>query len=478
VSQRTKTADRPKLPGYGPAIVALAGSLVAYAVGLLAFPSTGDQDAALHALHSLFPTEPARLLSVWSRPLMAVPYLIPAQLGYPAMRVFTVLIAATAAWLTYLTARRLSLAAPWLAIPLVLLQPCFFPTAVDTMTEPAFALCLALALFALVHDRVIWAGICLSFLPLARPEGPLVIALTAVAWLPAALRQPRYRWAILSLGVGMVVWELGCLAATRDPLFLLRTFPWQVHSQYAPGPLDHYVRRWGHIVGIVVYGLSIVGVIPSLRQPLLRLCVAFSLATLALHSALFAMGSMSSTGFDRYFGTMAPAIALVAVRGADVLRAWAPELVSRALVPLAIVQGVQALVLFDGSYINHGPAATVESVRQAQRQLDLRGRRVVSADNFGYVFLNRDADAGAPPVADRTGALASIGALPAGTVVLWDDMTGDWWYHLSVDDFLARGYRVVWARELILGSRFARWYSDEGITTRPFRQAVLVREPR
>ena len=137
------------------ALLALVGSLLVYVAALALFPATGDQDAALHALHSLFPLEASRLLSVWSRPLFAVPYVIPAWIGYPAMRLCTAAISALAAWITYLAARRAALPRPWIAIPLVLLQPCLFVPGVDTMTEPIFALVLAAGLWAFVDGRLL-----------------------------------------------------------------------------------------------------------------------------------------------------------------------------------------------------------------------------------------------------------------------------------------------------------------------------------
>ena len=88
------------------ALIALAASLVLYLLVLALFPGTGDEDAAIHAIFARFPT-PERVLTIWSRPLFAALYLIPAWLGgYLAMRITTVAICAATAWLTYLVARR------------------------------------------------------------------------------------------------------------------------------------------------------------------------------------------------------------------------------------------------------------------------------------------------------------------------------------------------------------------------------------
>jgi hypothetical protein len=69
-------------------------------------------------------------------------------------------------------------------------------------------------------------------------------------------------------------------------------------------------------------------------------------------------------------------------------------------------------------------------------------------------------------------------------------VTGDWWFHLTVEDFTARGYRLLWERRGELRSPLASLYWRKGAGIggqwighlfgdwpyRDFRQAVLVKE--
>jgi hypothetical protein len=435
------------------AATALALSLLPYAFALILMPASGDQDGALHAIGAMHPTDPSRVLSLFSRPLFAVPYLVPARLGYAAMRVTTIAVCAGAAWLAFLAARRWGLARPWLAIPLTLLQPCLVLVGTETMTEPVFALTLAGALFALACERIRLAAALFSLLPLARPEGPIVVAVVAVFW----LRERRWA-AVALLGLGAALWELACVVVTGDPLYLAHTFPWPaVEPSYARGAPWGYVVRWPVILGAGVLALWLAGLRAAWRSPL-RIAVAATAAVFVVHSALYTLRGFASTGAIRYFATLAPAAALIALAGAPTVRF--------AAIAIAI-NAVQAVVTVDALPRSHYAAATREAMAQAPEA-------TVFADHFGYVFAGRDRGAESPRVGD---ARAWLKRCPPGTVAVWDDRTGAKWFGLTIDDFASRGWTVVWQRKKELGSRRR---SLHGFFTRhateTLHQAVMVKE--
>ncbi|HEY9449574.1 MAG TPA: hypothetical protein VIQ60_07455, partial [Gemmatimonadaceae bacterium] len=477
------------------ALIALAASLVLYLLVLALFPGTGDEDAAIHAIFARFPT-PERVLTIWSRPLFAALYLIPAWLGgYLAMRITTVAICAATAWLTYLVARRAGLRRAWIAIPLVLLQPPFLQVGTDTMTEPIFALVLAIGFLALAHHRPLMAAAALSFLPLARPEGPFILLVLAAIWLPAVRRNRRYLLAICLLGLGMAVWALACIVVTGNAGYL-RSLPWptrtpQVTTVFTSEAFTHYLARWPHIVGLGLLPLWLIGLRPSWRHPLLRFCVLITLALVAVHTLLYAAGTMGSLGFDRYLTTIAPAIALVATAGALALAARLANKRRAAtlLGALLALEVLHATVAFDSNPFNYLPRATLEAARQARARFHPAGRPLIAADQFAYVFLDNAWGRDRLPATSHDVTAATIAGFPAGTLVVWDDLTGDWWYHLSVEDFTARGYRLLWERRTTLASPLAPLYERARLSSldwfynwigvppaRELRQAVLIRE--
>lgn len=480
---------------HSAAAIALAASMLPYFL-LLAFNRGGsDQDAAIHAIFALFPSAD-RILTIWARPLFAAPYVIPAQLGgYLAMRITTMVICAAAAWITYLVARRVGLRWAWLAIPLVLLQPALLTVGTDTMTEPIFVLVLATGLLALVHHRTLTAAAILSFLPLARPEGPFILLVLAAVWLAAARRDRRYLVAILLLGLGMVVWLLACIVVTGNAGYLL-SLPWPEHTVQVPTmftrqQVTHYVRRWPHIIGLGLFPLWLVGLRPSWRQPLLRLCVLMTLVLLAVHTLLYSAATMGSLGLDRYLATLAPAVALVAVAGAGLLATYMRSRRARSatLAGLLALETVHALIAFDSNWLSHMAAATLVAAREARSRVDPANRPLVSADQFGYVFLDNGWGRDRLPATAHDVTAATIAEFPPGTLVLWDDVTGAWWFNLTVEDFTARGYRLLWERRTMLDSPFSPFYERArnssvawlyywfGVpSTREMRQAVLIKE--
>lgn len=474
--------------GRAGALVVLAVSLLPYLFFLAILPATADQDAALHAIYAIFPSDPSRVLSVWSRPAFAVPYLLPAQLGYFAMRVTTVLICAITAWLIYRLAERLQLRLAWLAIPLLLLQPVLLPVGIDTMTEPTFALILAAGLLALAYERRVLAAVLLSFLPLARPEGPFVLAVIAVAWLPSAIRDGRQWIPIALLATGMLVWEMSVLVLTHNPHFLQSTFSWstQTTARIVNPPL-HYVWRWPHIIGLGTLPLWLLGLWASRRQPFLRLLVAVTGFIFVVHAYLYATGTLGSTGFDRYFAALAPVTAIIALSGIDLLSRRFPRAAVGVAVACLLLNAVQGSIAIDSNPYNHVPAETLAMVHRVEPRVSA-GARVLSADHFGYVFLGVD-DQNHLPVGDHAASVAAIDSLPAGTVVLWDNVTGDWWYRLATSDFTSRKYRVLLTRRITLQSplgeyyrraatsRYSRWYYRFGNwPIAEYQQTILFRD--
>jgi hypothetical protein len=461
------------------ALVALLAALVPYTVLLVGLPATGDQDAAIHAIYSRWPLNPNplpfpdRVLTVWARPIFALVYALPGQLGFTAMRVFTLALCAVTGWLTYLLAKRLALPRPWLAVPLTLLQPVMLQVGMDVMTEPLFALLLAAGMLALESGRRLLAACLWSLLPLARPEGGLVLAVLAGVWGLEALRNRRALVPLLALGLGLVLWEAAVLATTGNWRYLLDTFPWPVRSDRWQGSPFHYLLRWPLILGVAGLVPWLVGLRPSWRAGgSARLCVLFVSAVLCVHAFLFSTGGFASTGFERYFATLAPTNGLIALAGV----AWLVERGARwfqsVLPPLLALQAVEGIVWLEWQQLTSLPKATLQTLHEARSRVDLESRPIIASDLNAFVFLDIDpGPRGSRLYASREQALERIEQLPAGTVVIWDNLVGKWWYGLDVEDFTARGYQVLWEQEAPQRSPLLNLRRNMRL-----RQAVLLRQ--
>jgi hypothetical protein len=460
-------------------VVALLLCAAGYAIQFAMFPGTDDQDAAIHALFARFPNS-YRLLSVFARPLFAIIYVVPARLGYSAMRLLTLLICMAMAWLAYRTACRLGLSFSWLVIPLSMTQPALYRLGTETMTEPIFALVFAAGLLALATDRRLTAALILSFLPLARPEGPIILAAVAACWAPQALKDRKALLAIVLLGTGMLLWWLVTFIVTREPRYLAQTFPWALDTAFVHGSPFDYLVRWPLIVGVAVCAFSLVGMAVSWRSPTLRVATVATLAVFGVHSYLWAAGRFASWGFDRYFATLAPATGLLATAGVGTLLAkFKKRTFAATMGPLLAAQIIQAFVvnLNADRYVS---VATKRAVGEVTGRFDLRQRTFLSADHFGYVFADASQSNLALPVGDSTRAAAYLQRQAAGTVVLWDDVTGKDWYHLTADAISAHGYRIVWDQQHeVVGPpttlrTIFRWVGW-ALPVREVRESVLVK---
>ncbi len=472
------------------AVLALLVCLGFYVYQLAAFPTADDPDAAIHAIISAPPVRPAALLGAFARPLFATLYVLPGHWGYPGLRVLTVIVCGAAGWLTYRTAARLQLPYPWVAIPLVMLQPALYQLGTDAMTEPTFALVLAAGALAYSAGRSRLAAVTWSFLPLARPEGPMVLAVIAVMWLPRLIKDPTVWQALVLLATGTVVWFIACYVVTGDLWYIQHTFPWSASSSGIHGPVWYYVVRWPRIVGFSALVLSLMGLPVTWRQPVLRLALLATLAVFALHSYMWAAGRFASYGLDRYFATMAPFTALIATAGAGRLTKLSAIHRRAAVGALVGLQAVQAFGFVDSNSENFKGAVTYDLAMAAKNREGIAGRQIIAADQFGYVFTGYRPDSG-PPFGDSTADMQYMRARPAGTLALWDDENGYWWFHLTVEQVERSGYQLAWERKAQVASPHARvygWLRHHGATAwlydllgwtaprRAMRVALLVRQ--
>ena len=160
----------------------LAFALLGVALKLI-FPDSSSEDGGAHFLEAHWAWSAGHhhlLVDVWGRPLFTVLYSLAARLGYPAAKLVSVSLALGTAWQSWRAAEDYQFAHPELAIPLLLLQPTFLSVAPETMTEPLFTLVLIVALRAHLHGRMALGAFLASLLPLARPEGPFIVALWGV----------------------------------------------------------------------------------------------------------------------------------------------------------------------------------------------------------------------------------------------------------------------------------------------------------
>src|SRR3990172_3460669 len=101
-----RLALAPALAGVGLALFGLYTG-----EGLLATGVYNDDDIGHYLIARDAPARPELFLNVWGRPLFTLAYAIPAQFGFPAVRIVTAAVMAAAAVVTGLAASKLGVPA-------------------------------------------------------------------------------------------------------------------------------------------------------------------------------------------------------------------------------------------------------------------------------------------------------------------------------------------------------------------------------
>jgi hypothetical protein len=451
------SAVRRRAERQGTALLALF-AVLGIALVLL-YPDSSSADGGTHFLEARWAWvggHRSLLVDVWGRPLFTAVYSLPAYFGYRAAKLFTIALCVACAWQTWRTAELLRFGRAALVIPLLFLQPSFLMVAPETMTEPLFALVFIVALRLHLEGRVRAGAVIASLLPLARPEGPFLVALWGL-WILFDGRDARPWWRKIPttflLATGMVLWWLGALAITHDPLWIRHNAPWQWTSATAShGSILHYWDLRKQIFGSLLWVPLVVGMITLLVRRRTLEVVSAAFVIFALHSTMWAFGLLNTEGYPRYISCTAPALALVTLAGwnllADALsRAFDRLGWSRARSPITALLSVLVLLYSawyaamyvdgqEGSRASWAMNDTYRWFREHPRPV----RQLGWSRAYMSILFDWDLWKNLPFTNDREQNISVLKSAPSGTLVFWDAAPGVEWYHLTPDDFQRAGY--------------------------------------
>ncbi len=307
------------------AILALA--LLCLAVALVyAARSPGtyqDDDIDRYYMARQVWKDPSLLADDWGMPVPLALFALPARLfGYAGVEATTAVAVAGAAALAGLAAEAAGVAFPWLAVPFFFFQPLVLETSYGGLAEPMAALVMAALLWAWYAGRRDRAVLLAGLLPLARIEaGVLTLVVLAAAW-------PRVGWkARLGAFFPGAVWAVAGWALHGSPLYVLGAG--NERPLVSLGPLQ-YVRNGVVVIGAVVLFFFLWALAAALRSgnrapasseaparlPVLAVVLVVVDVVLLSLLAWDKLPFGRSVGFLRHIAVVAPAVALVAARGA------------------------------------------------------------------------------------------------------------------------------------------------------------------
>jgi hypothetical protein len=322
----------------------LAVACAAFALSAALSPVSYVHDHYTHFRHAYGAwTDPYLLLDPWDRPAFMWLYAWPARLGLTAARLFSVVPAAVALGATMLAARAAGLRRPWLAGVFLAAQYDVFGQASSTMTELLLAAGLAVACWGFLEDRPWLAAAGLAFGGIARPEAPVLVAAGTLVLVartrslrPALLvAAPFLGWVALGSALHHdLLWYVHG-NAYRDTVGLRLEARQVLHSYL-------YEALWeGQPLPLLA--LEVAGAALALRAGGRR--AVFLLAPIV---ALWVLLTFLRIGpFDwwrqpRYTVSIAPILALLALRAYAALEERAPRLTAAALLAAAAISAAGA----------------------------------------------------------------------------------------------------------------------------------------
>jgi hypothetical protein len=460
-SAKRQTVNTKRHHDVRNATIALALMALLGVALIFLFPGCPEQDTDYHFLGARSAWNNPRLfVDVWGRPLYTTLYALPALLGFTATRFFAVGIGVAIAWQTWRLACDLRLERAWLVIPLLLGQPVFFELFPDLLTEPLFALILAVALRWNLRGWTKRGMLVASLLPLARPEGVFLCLLWGV-WVVTqyinATTLPRLTIhrglirAILStliLTTGVFVWWIAATYITRDPLFILHNWPSTWHQGvYGRGTLFSYSQRALEFTGILLAAPFVLGLCCKIRVWAWIPVTTSFLLLFFLHTIFRAYGLFGEAGYPRYMVTVAPAIALLTLAGwniiASLIKKWprfASGILGWSILSVSLAASFYYLDWFPWA---RDPIAIREMSDWFHDHPEPYKRLVWS--NARMCIVSGLTLRESPPLrsSSRETTLAFLHDAPSGTLVFWDDHFGPDWFGTTAADIENSGYKLL-----------------------------------
>jgi hypothetical protein len=411
---------------------------------LILFDGTGDAgDSVLHFLMAQYaPSHPELFFDHWGKPMNTLLAALPAQWGFKAVQALNGVYVLIAALLT-MRAAELAGFKGYVFIPAFFLTCSnFLPLTLSGLTEPLFALGVAMALF--FYQKKDWntLAITVSFLPFVRSEGLIVLGVVGFF----LLLQQRYK-SIVWLLTGHVFFALVGWAFGKELMWVVADNPYaHLESDYGSGSVFHFFTQMPYMIGIP-NTIFLVGGIVALLAYRWSSVYTFSFAIFAAfftaHTAFWSLGIFCSAGLTRVFLGVFPCIVLLM---GGLFHFIMDQNFNRGLQAsaLAVVIGLVMFVtesptrlkkkdleLSTDQRLMHNAAQYIEKQYPDRRLLY----------NAPYLSVVTETDYFDADESLRLSAHHQQWATP-GDIAIWDNYATQVDYHFSFNDAIESGYIV------------------------------------
>lgn len=312
----------------------------------------GTADEGDSVMHFLFARDsfqyPAHFLNQWAKPMYVLIVAPVAQLGFNAVKLFNLICSALTLWIAFKTARKLNIAHAWITPVLAIFAPMLMIVTLSGLTEPLFACWLMIGIYGLITRKKIAALTWLSFLPFVRSEG-LIVCCVVLLYL---LVKKLFRYIPLLL-TGHLVYAIVGYPLYKDPLWIFKTLSYAtLNSAYGRGEWDHFIKYMPEVTGIPLCILLFAGIIyggyaficrySSSRKEIisaeeLYLVYGGFLAVFIGHTTFWALGIFNSFGLLRVLIGVLPLMALISLRGLNMITDIFKSPTIRAILLAAVI---------------------------------------------------------------------------------------------------------------------------------------------
>ncbi len=260
---------------------------------------------------------PQLFLDHWGKPIFTILSAPFAQVGFFGIQLFNILCTALAAFIIYLIADHSKLKYPILGILLYYLTPFGFLGQFSGLTEPLFALFLITSVYLWLKNKEKLSIILISFLPLIRSEGLIILLVFLVFLLfSRKLKLSPY------LLTGILIFSILGLIFKDNFMWIFNENPYDSKAtHYQKGDWMHYFGKMPYVLGLPIYALLLLALFSGLDRisiafkqkysdPFLFLVYGAFISFFIAHSLFWTLGIFNSFGLPRVFIGVLPLIIL------------------------------------------------------------------------------------------------------------------------------------------------------------------------
>lgn len=372
---------------------------------LLSTGITGDTDSITHYLFARYAFKyPGLFIEHWGKPLFTILSSPFAQLGYHGALLFNLLCGLLTAWLVYKIAKKLLYDYVWVVIPMVIFTPVYLVNMNTSLTEILFSLVLVAAIYLFLYERYLFSALVISFIPFARTEGLMFLALFLLAF----LWMRKYR-AIPFLAAGFILFGFLGVPKYGDFWWFFTAMPYGEHGSqlYGSGSFFYYFRHFHHIMGFPLIILALVGSMAMFKwfvsaKKLYRdvgwtteymLILPSFFGFILVHSILWWQGWMGVLASYRFMACVLPLGALLSLAGFNVIiNSVSYNRVTRNRIGALIMVSILAMpfVYYKIPFISRGNFDAIEKGADWLKSSSYNDRFVYYFDPSVAFFLGED----------------------------------------------------------------------------------------